>query len=45
MIRKFITKAQDWADGNLRRLAGRISPDMRVAIILVMLAAVHCRSI
>ena len=39
MIRKFITKAQDWADGKLRRLAGRISPDMRVAIILVMLAA------
>ena len=39
MIRKFIVKAQDWADGKLRRLAGRISPDMRVAIILVMLAA------
>ena len=28
MIRKFITKAQDWADGKLRRLAGRISPDV-----------------
>ena len=39
MIRKFITKAQDWADGKLRRLAGRISPDMRVAIILVTLVA------
>jgi len=25
MIRKFITKAQDWADGKLRRLAGRLS--------------------
>lgn len=46
MIGKFIVKAQDWADGKLRRLAGRISPDMRVAIILVMLAAfAHCRSI
>ena len=39
MIRKFITKAQDWADGKLRRLAGHISPDMRVAIILVTLVA------
>ena len=45
MIRKFITKAQDWADGNLRRLAGRISPDMRVAIILVMLAAFGALSV
>ena len=45
MIRKFITKAQDWADGKLRRLAGRISPDMRVAIILVMLAAFGALSV
>ena len=39
MIGKFIVKAQDWAAGKLRRLAGRISPDMRVAIILVTLVA------
>lgn len=45
MIRKFITKAQDRADGKLRRLAGRISPDMRVAIILVMLAAFGALSV
>ena len=45
MIRKFITKAQDWVDGKLRRLAGRISPDMRVAIILVMLAAFGALSV
>ena len=40
MIRKFIVKAQDWADGKLRRLAGRISPDM-----LVMLAAFGALSV
>lgn len=45
MIRKFITKAQDWADGKLRRLAGRISPDMRVAIILVMLVTFGALSV
>lgn len=36
MIGKFIAKAQDWADEKLRRLTGRITPDMRVVIILVM---------
>ena len=30
-------KAQEWADERLRRLAGRITPDMRVVIILVMM--------
>ena len=45
MIGKFIVKAQDWADGKLRRLSGRISPDMRVAIILVMLAAFGALSV
>jgi len=33
MIRKFITKAQDWADGKLRRLARRVSPAPPVALI------------
>jgi len=37
MIGKFIMKAQEWADERLRRLAGRITPDMRVVIILVMM--------
>ncbi|MCE9434046.1 TraL conjugative transposon family protein [Bacteroides fragilis] len=37
MVRKFIMKAQEWADERLRRLAGRITPDMRVVIVLVMM--------
>ena len=32
-------KAQEWADERLRRLAGRITPDMRVVIVLVMMLA------
>lgn len=36
MIGKFIVKVQDWTDEKLRRLTGRITPDMRVVIILVM---------
>lgn len=36
MIGKIIVKAQDWADEKLRRLCGRITPDQRVVIILVM---------
>lgn len=36
MIGKFIVKAQDWADEKLRRLCARITPDMRVVVILVM---------
>lgn len=36
MIGKFIVKVQDWADEKLRRLCGRITPDMRMVIILVM---------
>lgn len=39
MIGRFIVKAQEWADGKLRRLAGRITPDMRVVIVLVMMLA------
>lgn len=36
MIGKIIVKAQDWADDKLRRLCGRITPDQRVVVILVM---------
>lgn len=39
MIGKFIVKVQDWADEKLRRLTGRITPDQRVVIILVMFVA------
>ena len=31
-----ITKAQDWADDTLRRLCGRITPEKRLVVILVM---------
>ena len=36
MIGRIIVKVQDWADEKLRRLCGRITPDQRVAVILVM---------
>ena len=36
MIGRVIVKVQDWADEKLRRLCGRITPDQRVAVILVM---------
>lgn len=36
MIGKLIVKVQDWIDEKLRHLCGRITPDMRVVIILVM---------
>lgn len=39
MVGKIIVKVQDRADEKLRRLCGRITPDMRVAIILVMFVA------
>ena len=39
MVGKFIMKAQAWADERLRRLAWRITPDMRVVIVLVMMLA------
>ena len=40
MVGKFMAKViaeiQDWADVKLRRLCGRITPDQRVVVILVM---------
>lgn len=39
MIGKIIVKVQDWADEKFRRLCGRITPDMRVVIVLVMMLA------
>lgn len=32
----YIWKIQDWADGSLRRLCGRITPGKRLAVILTM---------
>ena len=34
--RNYIEKVQDWADGRLRRMCGRITPGKRLAVILVM---------
>ena len=31
-----IEKVQDWVDDKLRRMCGRITPDQRVVVILVM---------
>ena len=40
MVGKFMAKViadmQDWADVKLRRLCGRITPDQRVVVILVV---------
>ena len=36
MIGNLIIRIQDWADVKLRRLCGRITPDMRVVVILTM---------
>ena len=33
---KVIAEIQDWADVKLRRLCGRITPDQRVVVILVV---------
>ena len=34
--RNHIEKVRDWADDRLRRMCGRITPDKRLAVILVM---------
>lgn len=36
MIGKYIRIVQDWADDNLRRLCGRITPGKRLAVLLTM---------
>lgn len=36
MISRYIRKVQDWADDNLRRLCGRITPEKRLAVLLTM---------
>ena len=34
--RNYIEKVQDWADDRLRRMCGRITPGIRLVVILVM---------
>lgn len=36
MIRRIVSKIQDWTEDKLRQLCGRITPEKRLAVILVM---------
>ena len=36
MIRKYVVLVQDWVEDNLRRLCGRITPEKRLAVLLIM---------
>ncbi|CDN30474.1 Conjugative transposon protein TraL [Mucinivorans hirudinis] len=36
MIRRIVIKIQDWTEDKLRHLCGRITPEKRLAVILVM---------
>lgn len=36
-VNQAITHVQDWADEKLRRLCGRMTPEIRLAVILLML--------
>lgn len=36
MIGKYVRKVQDWVEDHLRRLCGRITPEKRLAVILIM---------
>ena len=36
MIRKQINRFRDWSEDNLRRLCGRITPEKRLVVLLVM---------
>lgn len=36
MIRKYVVLVQDWVENNLRRLCGRITPEKRLAVLLIM---------
>lgn len=37
MIQNAFSRLQDWIDGHLRRMCGRITPEKRLAVILAML--------
>lgn len=36
-VNQAITHVQDWADEKLRHLCGRMTPEIRLAVILLML--------
>ena len=36
-VNQAITNIQDWADEKLRHLCGRMTPEIRLAVILLML--------
>ncbi len=36
MIRKYVVLVQDWVEDKLRRLCGRITPEKRLAVLLIM---------
>lgn len=36
MIRKYVVLVQDWVEDNLRRLCGRITPEKRLTVLLIM---------
>ena len=36
MIRKYVIQIQEWVDDKLRHLCGRITPEKRLAVLLIM---------
>ena len=36
MIRKYVIQIQEWVDEKLRHLCGRITPEKRLAVLLIM---------
>ena len=36
MIRKYVVQIQEWVDDKLRHLCGRITPEKRLAVLLII---------
>lgn len=45
MIRLIFIQVQDWIDGRLRKVCGRITPEKQLAVTLLMLALFGALSI
>lgn len=45
MIRKYVVLVQDWVEEKLRHLCGRITPEKRLAVLLIMFGVFGCMSI
>lgn len=45
MIRKYVVLVQDWVEEKLRHLCGRITPEKRLAVLLIMFSVFGCMSI